>query len=156
MRKLLYSPWQTLSIPSALTPIGQLHQSPPSPVPEDLGSFLLSFFLLSRVSYECVMSYMNEFCHTCSRVASHTSESRQTYQRVAYRTDDPQRVCVLLLTFRGREQIVAADRAACCRCLFLSLSDVEHIVAADQDFAQIAREFVVDVLLGLIQLHVHV
>jgi len=29
MRKLLYSPWQTLSIPSALTPIGQLHQYPP-------------------------------------------------------------------------------------------------------------------------------
>ena len=37
MRKLLYSPWQTLSIPFALTPIGQLHQSPPSPVPGDLG-----------------------------------------------------------------------------------------------------------------------
>ena len=31
MRKLLCSPWQTLSIPFALTPIGQLHQSPPSP-----------------------------------------------------------------------------------------------------------------------------
>ena len=30
--KLLYSPWQTPSIPSALTPIGQFHQSPPSPV----------------------------------------------------------------------------------------------------------------------------
>jgi len=35
MRKLLDSPWQTLSIPSAFTPIGQLHQSPPSPVPGD-------------------------------------------------------------------------------------------------------------------------
>ena len=33
MRKLLYSPWQTLSIPFALTTVGQLHQSPPSPVP---------------------------------------------------------------------------------------------------------------------------
>ena len=33
MRELLDSPWQTLSIPFALTPIGQLHQSPPSPVP---------------------------------------------------------------------------------------------------------------------------
>ena len=32
MRELLDLPWQTLSIPSALTPIGQLHQSPPSPV----------------------------------------------------------------------------------------------------------------------------
>jgi len=35
MRKLLYSPWQTLGVPFALTPIGQLHQSPPSPVPGD-------------------------------------------------------------------------------------------------------------------------
>jgi len=35
MQKLLDSPWQTLSIPFALTPIGQLHQSPPSPVPGD-------------------------------------------------------------------------------------------------------------------------
>ena len=31
------SRWQTLGVPSALTPIGQLHQSPPSPVPGDLG-----------------------------------------------------------------------------------------------------------------------
>ena len=37
MRKLLYSPWQTLEVPSALTPIGQLHQSPPLPVPGGLG-----------------------------------------------------------------------------------------------------------------------
>jgi len=37
MRKLLYSPWQTLRVPFALTPIGQLHQSLPSPVPGDLG-----------------------------------------------------------------------------------------------------------------------
>ena len=36
-RKLLDSPWQTLSISFASTPIGQLHQSPPSPVPGDLG-----------------------------------------------------------------------------------------------------------------------
>ena len=27
-----------MSIPSALTPIGQLHQSPPSPIPGDLGT----------------------------------------------------------------------------------------------------------------------
>jgi len=40
MRKLLDSPWQTLSIPFALTPIGQLHQPPPSPVPGDLGLLL--------------------------------------------------------------------------------------------------------------------
>ena len=33
MRKLLYSPWQTLGGPFAFTHIGQLHQSPPSPVP---------------------------------------------------------------------------------------------------------------------------
>ena len=33
MRKLLYSPWQTLGIPFALPPIGQPHQSPPLPVP---------------------------------------------------------------------------------------------------------------------------
>ena len=26
-------PWQLLGIPSAITPIGQLHQSPPSPIP---------------------------------------------------------------------------------------------------------------------------
>ena len=32
MRKVLDSPWQILSIFFALTPIGQLHQSPPSPV----------------------------------------------------------------------------------------------------------------------------
>jgi len=37
MRKLLDSPWQTLSIPSALTLIGQFHHPPPSPVPGDLG-----------------------------------------------------------------------------------------------------------------------
>ena len=30
-------PWQPLGIPSAITPIGQLHQSPPSPFPGDLG-----------------------------------------------------------------------------------------------------------------------
>jgi len=30
MRELLDSPWQTLGIPFAFTPIGQLHQSPPS------------------------------------------------------------------------------------------------------------------------------
>jgi len=34
-RGLLYSPWQPLGIPFALTPIGQLHQSPPSPIPGD-------------------------------------------------------------------------------------------------------------------------
>ena len=33
MRKLLYSPWQTLSIPFALTPIGQLHQWYPGRLP---------------------------------------------------------------------------------------------------------------------------
>jgi len=32
-----HSRWQTLGVPSALTLIGQLHQSPPSPVPRDLG-----------------------------------------------------------------------------------------------------------------------
>ena len=30
-------PWQPLEIPSAITPFGQLHQSPPSPIPGDLG-----------------------------------------------------------------------------------------------------------------------
>ena len=30
-RGLLYSPWQPLGIPSAITPIGQLHQSRPPP-----------------------------------------------------------------------------------------------------------------------------
>ena len=30
-------PWQPLGIPFAITPISQLHQSPPSPIPEDLG-----------------------------------------------------------------------------------------------------------------------
>jgi len=30
-------PWQPLGIPFAITPIGQLHQSPPSPIPGDLG-----------------------------------------------------------------------------------------------------------------------
>ena len=29
--------WQPLRIPFAITPIGQLHQSPPSPIPGDLG-----------------------------------------------------------------------------------------------------------------------
>ena len=37
MRKLLYSPWQTLGVPFALTPNDQLHQCPPSPVLGDLG-----------------------------------------------------------------------------------------------------------------------
>jgi len=32
---LLYSPWRPLGIPSAITPIGQLHQSPPSHIPGD-------------------------------------------------------------------------------------------------------------------------
>jgi len=41
MRKLLDSPWKTLSIPFALTPIGQLHQSPPSPVPGGPSFFVL-------------------------------------------------------------------------------------------------------------------
>ena len=30
-------PWQPLGIPSAITPIGQLDQSPPLPIPGDLG-----------------------------------------------------------------------------------------------------------------------
>ena len=30
-------PWQPLGIPFAITPMGQLHQSPPSPIPGDLG-----------------------------------------------------------------------------------------------------------------------
>jgi len=30
-------PWQHLGIPFAITPISQLHQSPPSPIPGDLG-----------------------------------------------------------------------------------------------------------------------
>jgi len=34
-RELLYSPWPPLGIPPAITPIGQLHQSPPSPIPGD-------------------------------------------------------------------------------------------------------------------------
>jgi len=34
-RGLLYSPWLPLRIPSTITPIGQLHQSPPSPIPGD-------------------------------------------------------------------------------------------------------------------------
>jgi len=29
--------WQTLRTPFAITPLGQLHQSPPSPIPGDLG-----------------------------------------------------------------------------------------------------------------------
>jgi len=32
MRALFHSRWQTLRIPFALTSIGQLHQSPPSPI----------------------------------------------------------------------------------------------------------------------------
>jgi len=34
-REILKSPWQTLVNPSAITPFGQLHQSPPSPIPGD-------------------------------------------------------------------------------------------------------------------------
>jgi len=34
---LLYSSWQPLGITSSVTPIGQLHQSPPLPIPGDLG-----------------------------------------------------------------------------------------------------------------------
>ena len=29
------TPWQTLGIPFAITPLGHLHQSPPSPIPEN-------------------------------------------------------------------------------------------------------------------------
>ena len=47
MRKLLDSPWQTPSIPSALTPIGQLHQSPPSPVL--FGTLKVQSFMLTEV-----------------------------------------------------------------------------------------------------------
>jgi len=36
MRGLIDSIWQTMGIPSALTPIGHLHQSPPSLVPEEV------------------------------------------------------------------------------------------------------------------------
>ena len=32
MRKLFYSPWQTLGVPFVLTPISQLHQSLPLPI----------------------------------------------------------------------------------------------------------------------------
>ena len=32
-RRLLYSPWRTLRIPSARTPLGQPYRSPPSPIP---------------------------------------------------------------------------------------------------------------------------
>ena len=35
--KGVIKPWQPLGIPSAITPIGQLHQSPPSPIPGELG-----------------------------------------------------------------------------------------------------------------------
>jgi len=35
MWKSLCSPWQALRVPPAFAPIGQLHQSPPSPVPRD-------------------------------------------------------------------------------------------------------------------------
>jgi len=33
----VHKTWQPLGIPSAIIPIGQLHQSPPSPIPGDLG-----------------------------------------------------------------------------------------------------------------------
>jgi len=36
-RGLIYAPWKPLGIPSAVTPICQLYQSPPSPIPGDLG-----------------------------------------------------------------------------------------------------------------------
>jgi len=35
-RGLLYPPWQPLGIPSAITPLSQLYQSLPSPIPGDL------------------------------------------------------------------------------------------------------------------------
>ena len=36
-RGLLSSSWSTLGIPCTITPISQLHQFPPSPIPGDLG-----------------------------------------------------------------------------------------------------------------------
>ena len=33
----VWTPWQPLRIPFATTPVGQLYQSPPSPIPGDLG-----------------------------------------------------------------------------------------------------------------------
>ena len=49
MWKLLFSPWQTLGVPFAFTPIGLLHQSPPSPVAGRF-TFPQIFFPFSRVS----------------------------------------------------------------------------------------------------------
>jgi len=34
-RGLIYSPWKTTGIPSAITPLGLLYQSPPLPIPGD-------------------------------------------------------------------------------------------------------------------------
>jgi len=36
-RWLPYSPWKPLGIPSTISPLGQLYQSPPWPIPGDLG-----------------------------------------------------------------------------------------------------------------------
>ena len=57
MRKLLYSPWQTLGVPSALTPIGQLHQSPPSPVP---GGFIRVMYCSGPNAVECIECVVTE------------------------------------------------------------------------------------------------
>ena len=55
MQKLLYSPWQTLGVHFALTPIGQLHQSLPSPVLGDrsvqsVGSIVSAYNWLQSVA----------------------------------------------------------------------------------------------------------
>ena len=54
-------PWQPLRIPFAITPNGQLHQSPPSPIPGDLGrgpshqshvlKHIYIYFLILRVEF---------------------------------------------------------------------------------------------------------
>jgi len=45
-------PWQTLVIPSAITSIGQLHQSPPSPrLREIFFVFLIIFSELTEILY---------------------------------------------------------------------------------------------------------
>ena len=100
MRKLLDSPWQTLSIPSALTPIGQLHQSPPSPVPGDLGGLISSPRITWSVSCRCL---------TCETCAPHTHTHTHMWDLLTNRT---LKKCDSHITHQRNWETVRCERCA--------------------------------------------
>ena len=119
MRKLLDSPWQTLSIPSALTPIGQLHQSPPSPVPGDLGRFTSRPFLLLRLKVVSVPKiFFFEFLtkkRNSQRVWTRWICSEMRTRRI----DDKENTSYLVLGMTIAEQMEKIDNLVFLRFAFV-------------------------------------